>query len=183
VVDVTQATWGAAWRNKAQAAAAIGVSLMILATAVVLFIVYLRLNSDLSAFRSAVNCTTPAEALDSKSCRYDGPARIVATNRAGQLHATIAFDSLPGRTLTATFYTNDEPSPELVAVGAPTTAQVWKGSVTELAGKVTVDSPENPPTTQIGYAAPVIGVAGVILLFLSVMMARAAWRPRSASTR
>ena len=176
-----QAPSGAARGNKAQAVVAIAASVLILVFALILFILYLHWNGDLSAFRSAPPCSSPAGAMGSSgTCRYDGPATIVATNRTAQLHVTVGFESASDRTLTATFFTNDEPTPEQLATGATATAQVWKGAVTALAGHGTVDSPENPPTTQAGQAAPGFAVAGLVLLFLASMMARSAWRAQPA---
>lgn len=172
------APWGAAWRNKLQAALAVVFGLAALVTALVLFGLYLSYTADISAYRGAGNCASPGDALNSKSCRYVDQASVLSIHRGALLNVTLEFAALPDRSFSTSFASVHEPSVGALTVGGKASAELWNGHITDLAGHQTVDNPQNKPTDAFIGLAPFFALLGVGMLFGSILMVRAAWRPR-----
>ena len=83
---------------------------------------------------------------------------------------------MPGRTFSTSFATHNEPSSTALIVGTTTDAEVWAGMVTRLAGKVTVDNPENTPAQPYLEFTGMFIVGGLVILGLSAGLARDAWK-------
>lgn len=178
MTDAGAVPWGAAWRNKAQAALAIAVGLITIVAALVLLFFYFRDSGLIASYRSASSCATAGDAVAGDGCRYEGQARVLSVSRHDRLEAVVSFDSLPGRTFSTSFPNSDEPDSTALKVGATANGELWAGKVTQLAGKGTLDDPEPYPTTPLLVMAAILGVVGLVILFLSGQLARAAWRPR-----
>ncbi len=176
MTETGQAPWGAAWRKKAQAALAIAGGVFGVALALFLLVTYIRNSSDLAAYTSASTCACINEAVNAQSCRYEGQARVLSTSRPVRLQAQVAFDSLPGRTFTASFVVANEPDSTVLKVGGTVAAELWNGKVTRLAGKTSDDDPELDTTTPYLVGAAILGVWAAVVLVLGGLLARAAWR-------
>jgi hypothetical protein len=149
-----------------------------LLTCVVLVIFDVRDSGLISAYRSASNCSSPSDALNSDACRFQGQVLVVSTSRQTRLEAVVSFDSLPGRTFSTSFPTNDEPDSSALKAGATVAGELWGGKVTRLAGKATVDDPEGYPTSALLEIAAFLAILSLPLLALGVWLARAAPRPQ-----
>jgi hypothetical protein len=168
----------AAWQSKAQAAYAIGIGVVALIAAAVAFLMYLQHNSEMNAYESASTCASPSDALNGQGCRFDGQAHVLSTSRHDRLEAVVTFDALPTRTFSTSFPTHDEPSSTALRAGATSDGELWAGKVTRLAGKPTVDSPEPYPAQTFLIFAVFFSVSGLVIIFMSSRLARAAWRAK-----
>jgi hypothetical protein len=175
-LTAAEAPWGAAWRNKAQAALAIAAGVITAIASLVLVYFYSRDAGLISAYRSANICTSAEAALNGQICRYQGPARVVSTARHDRLEAVVSFNSLSGRTFSTSFPNDAEPDSAALKAGASADAELWDTKVTRLAGKPTVDDPEPYPTTPLLAMAAILGLVSVAILVLAVRLARTAWR-------
>jgi hypothetical protein len=88
----------------------------------------------------------------------------------------VEFDSISARTFSTSFPTNNEPSTTALSVGTTTDGELWAGKVTRLAGKMTADNPQIYPPQSYLEIALMIMVGGLVILGLSVGLARDAWR-------
>ncbi|HEV2032833.1 MAG TPA: hypothetical protein VGU71_01325, partial [Candidatus Dormibacteraeota bacterium] len=118
-------------------------------TCVVLIFFDVRDSGLISAYRSASNCPSTTDALSSDKCRFEGQAHVVSTSRQSRLEAIVSFESLPGRTFSASFPTTNEPDSSALRTGSTVLGELWNGRVTRLAGKPTVDNPEGYPTSAL----------------------------------
>jgi hypothetical protein len=143
-----------------------------LLTCVVLVFFDVRDSGLTSAYRSAPNCSSPSNALNTDSCRFQGPAYVISTSRQTRLEAVVSFDSLPGRNFSTSFPTNDEPDASTLKAGASLAGELWNGKVTRLAGKATVDDPEGYPTSALLEIAAFLALLSVPLLAIGVWLAR-----------
>jgi hypothetical protein len=173
---VAQYPDNAAWQARAQAKYAIGLGVFVLVVAGFAFILYLHYRGDISAFESAAQCASPGNAAAGQHCIYKGQAQVLSTGRHDRLEATIEFDSIPARTFSTSFATHNEPSSTALSVGTTTDAEVWAGMVTRLAGKVTVDNPENTQAQPYLEFTGMFIVGGLVILGLSAGLARDAWK-------
>lgn len=155
---------------------AIGIGVLVLLGAVTAFILYLHYSGDISAYQSAAKCASPGDASQGKACVYVGQAKVLSTGRHDRLEATVEFDSIPARTFSTSFPTNNEPSRTALSVGTTTDGEVWAGKVTRLAGKLTVDNPQIRPAQPYLEFAGMFLVGGLVILGLSAGLARVAWR-------
>jgi hypothetical protein len=126
----------------------------------------------ISAYRSASNCTSPSNALNSDSCRFQGQAQVLSTSRQTRLEAVVSFESLPGRTFSTSFPTNDEPDSSALKAGASVAGELWNGKVTRLAGKATVDDPVGYATSALVEIAALLAVLSLPLLAIGIWLAR-----------
>ena len=107
--------------------------------------------AELNAYRTATACASPADALNSESCRYTGAATVVGSSRQKLLSLELRFDGLAARAFTATFATGREPDAASASTGAQETGELWNGHVIKFAGGATTDDPEfRPPNLLIG---------------------------------
>jgi hypothetical protein len=166
---------GGSWRNKLQAVLVIAIAVIGLVTALVLLYFDRRDAAEISAYISASVCATPADAIGSESCRYEGRANVVSTRRDIRRYVVVAFDSMPGRTFSSSWPTKTEPDIALLSPGATIDAEVWNGKITKLGGTRTVDSPENVPMGLWELSA-FLAVLGLPLLAFGGQMVRSAWR-------
>jgi hypothetical protein len=173
------AIWGAAWRNKLQAVLMVAIAVIGLVAALVLVYFDRHDAAEISAYNSASLCAAPADAIGSETCRYEGQANIVSTNRDTRLYAVVAFDSMPGRTFSTSWPTKTEPDIAVLSPGAAIDAEVWNGKITKLGGTRTVDSPENVPMGLWELSA-FFAVLGLPLLVFGGLTARSAWRNQAS---
>jgi hypothetical protein len=129
------APWGAAWRKKAQAALAIAVGVIAVGNAAFFLYQDLRNTRDMAAYQSAKTCASANDAMHGSTCHYEGQARVLNTSRPVRLEVHVAFESLPGRTFTASFIVHNEPNSTTLKLGGTVAAELWNGQVTRLAGK------------------------------------------------
>lgn len=169
------AVWGASWRNKFQAVLYIAIAVISLISAPVVLYFDRHDAAEISAYNSASVCVAPADAIGSQTCRYEGQANVVSTRRDIRLYAVVAFDSMPGPTISASWPTNTEPDLASLRPGATISAEVWNGKVTKLGGTRTVDSPENVPMGLWELSA-FFTILGLPLLVFGGLTARSAWR-------
>jgi len=170
------APWGAAWRNKAQAAFAIVVGVAVVILGFFFLFMFLGNSSDLAAYSSASPCLSVNDAFNGRSCRYVGQARVLSTSRPVRLQVQVALDNLPGRTFTASFVVANEPSSSALKTGGTVAAELWDGKVTHLAGEPSDADPELDTTTPFLITAAILWVWGTLVIFLGGWLARAAWR-------
>lgn len=180
MTDAEPVVWGAAWRKKAQASLALAVGAISIGAGVFFFYLYLRDSSDLAAYRSATSCASVGDAVSGRGCRYNGQAQVISTSRHDRLEAVIAFDPLPRRTFTTSFPTKDEPGLIALKAGATAAAELWDGKVTHLASKMTVDDPERSQSTTYSIMSVIFGGSALVIFFLAIPLARAAWREKYA---
>jgi hypothetical protein len=147
-----------------------------LIAAAVAFVMYLQHSSAISAYQSASKCASSSDALNDQGCRYEGLAQVLSTGRHDRLEAVVRFDDLPTRTFSTSFPNNNEPSSTALKAGATADGELWAGKVTRLAGKPTVDNPEPYPAQTFLIFAIFFAVGGLVNLFMSSRLARAAWR-------
>jgi hypothetical protein len=166
----------AAWQARAQAKYAIGLGVFALVVAAMAFILYLHYKGDIGAYESAAQCASAGDAAQGQSCVYKGQARVLSTGRHDRLEAVVEFDSISARTFSTSFPTNNEPSTTALSVGTTTDGELWAGKVTRLAGKMTADNPQIYPPQSYLEIALMIMVGGLVILGLSVGLARDAWR-------
>jgi hypothetical protein len=140
---------------------------------VVLIFFDVRDSGLISAHRSASTCSSSSDALNSDRCSFEGQAQVVSTSRQTRLEAVVSFESLPGRTFSTSFPTNDEPDSSALKAGATVAGELWNGKVTRLAGKATVDDPEGYPTSALLEIAAFLAVLSMTLLAIGVWLARA----------
>jgi hypothetical protein len=126
----------------------------------------------ISNYQSASNCSSPSDALNGDACRFQGTAQVVSTSRQTRLEAVVSFESLPGRTFSTSFPTNDEPDSSALKAGATAAGELWNGNVTRLAGKATVDDPEGLPTSSLLEIAAFLAILSLPLLGIGVWLAR-----------
>jgi hypothetical protein len=155
----------------------------VFAVGVVLLVEYQSWTSDLNAYRGATACASPGDALLSKSCLFSAQAGILTVHRNNALVATVRFDALSDHTFSTSFPTNREPTGSALVAGGSAPAVLWNGRITDLAGEPTVDNPQDRPIDQFRNLAPFFAVMGLLILFGSTLMARAAWRPRQKAAR
>lgn len=172
------APWGAAWRKKAQAALAIAVGLIALGNSAFFLYQYLRNTRDLAAYQSAITCASANDAVNGSTCRYEGQARVLSTSRPVRLEVHVAFESLPGRTFTASFIVRNEPDSTALKVGGTVVAELWNGQVTHLAGKTPDADPELDTTTPFLITALISAAWALLVFFLVIPLARDAWRQK-----
>lgn len=137
---------------------------------------YLGNSSDLAAYSSASTCASINDAVTGRACRDEGQARVLGTSRPVRLQVQVAFDSLPGRNFTASFVVSNEPDSAALKAGGTVAAELWNGKVTRLAGKTSDADPVLDTTTPFLITAAILGVWGVLVIFLGGWLARAAWR-------
>ena len=166
----------AAWRKKVQAALAIAIGLAVVTLGFFFLDLYLNNSRDIAAYDSASTCASINDAVDGRSCRYEGQARVLGTSRPVRLQVQVAFDSLPGRTFTASFVVANEPDTTALKVGGTVAAELWNGKVTRLAGKTSDDDPGLDTTTPFLITAWISVVLGLIVIVLGALLARVAWR-------
>jgi len=166
------------WQSKAQAAYAVGLGVITFIAAALAFVMYQQHNSEMGAYQSASKCASPGDALNGQGCRYDGQTEVLSTRRQDRLEAVVRFDALPTRTFSTSFPTDNEPSSTALRAGATADGELWAGKVTRLAGKPTVDSPEPYPAQTYLTFAGFFAVGGLVILFMSSRLARAAWRKK-----
>ncbi|HEV2218111.1 MAG TPA: hypothetical protein VGV88_11125 [Candidatus Dormibacteraeota bacterium] len=131
-----------------------------------------------SAYAAASACASPAAALNSEACKYHGQARLLSKARNERLEITVGFDSLSGRTFSASFPAGEEPSAVDLVVDAPVDVTLWDGQITEVAGKYTFFSPDDlAPASSLGGGL-FFGLFGLVGLGLSSVLVRRAWRKR-----
>ncbi len=164
------------WRNKVQAALAIAIGVAVVIVGFFFLYLYLGNSSDIAAYTSASTCASVNDAVNGRSCRYEGQARVLGISRPVRLQVQVAFDSLPGRTFTASFVVANEPDSTALKVGGTAASELWNGKVTRLDGKTTDDDPELDTTTPFLITAAISVVLGLIVIVLGGWMARAAWR-------
>ena len=143
---------------------------------VVLLVNYFRHSSSIGAYRSASLCRSPADALNSQTCRFEGQVKVLSSTKSDQLHAVVAFDSIPGHIFNVTFPRFGEPPGGLPA-GETASATLWSGRVTVLSGLSTTDDPEDASPRSDLILSPFFGLIGLVGLFVSVRLARIAWAP------
>ena len=169
---------GVAWRKRAQAALAIAVGVFALGNSAFFLYQYLRNTRDVAAYQSATTCESANDALNGSTCRYEGQARVLSTSRPVRLEVHVAFDSLPGRTFTASFIVRNEPDSTTLKVGGTVAAELWNGQVTRLAGKTSDTDPELDTTTPFLVTALVSAAGALLVFFLAIPLARTAWRQK-----
>jgi hypothetical protein len=145
-----------------------------LLTCLVLVFFDIRDSGLISAYRSASDCSSPSDALNSESCLLQGQAQVVSTSRQTRLGAVVSFESLPGRTFSTSFPTNDEPDSSALKAGGTAEGELWNGKVTRLAGKPTVDDPEGYPTSSLLEIAAFLAILSLPLVAIGVWLTRAA---------
>jgi hypothetical protein len=163
--------------GKLQALIALTVFGVGLVTGLVLLFDSFRDRGTQAAFAAASVCASPAAALNSQGCEYEGQARLLSTARDNRLAVSVAFDSLPGRTFSTSFPKGMEPAGKLT-VGSLVPATLWDGRVIEIAGTETVDSPQQlaPPTAlALGLF---FGLFSLVGLLFTARLVRDAWRRR-----
>jgi len=170
--------WGAAWRNKVQAALAIAVGVIAVSNGIFFLFMYVANSADVAGYTSASMCSSAIDAVSGRGCRYEGQARVLSTSRPVRLEVTVAFGSLPGRAFTASFTVPNEPDSTALKVGGLVTGELWNGKVTRLASKVSADDPETYTTTPYLIIALFSGVFALVIFVLATSLARAAWRPK-----
>jgi len=174
----TPQPWGAAWRNKAQAALALAVGVIMVGNGIFFLVMYFGNNSDVAAYTSASTCASPTEAASGHGCRYDGQSRVIRTSRPVRLEVTVAFDGLPGRTFTASFTVPNEPDSTSLKVGGSVAAELWNGKVPRIEGKMSADDPVTFTTTPYLIVAAFSGMFAVVIFALAIPLARRAWRQK-----
>jgi hypothetical protein len=97
---------------------------------------------------------------------------VLSTSRQTRLEAVVSFESLPGRTFSTSFPTNDEPDSSALKAGASVAGELWNGKVTRLAGKATVDDPVGYPTSALVEIAALLAVLSLPLLAIGIWLAR-----------
>ena len=117
----------AASQSRAQAKYAIGVGVFVLVAAAAAFILYLYYGGQISVYESASSCASPGDALQGQSCSYKGQAKVLSASRHDRLEAAVELDSLPVRTFTTSFPTNNEPSGTALNAGTTTAGELWAG--------------------------------------------------------
>lgn len=172
------APWGAAWRNKAQAALAIAVGVICLGNAAFFLYQDLRNTGDMAAYQSATACASANDAVIRSNCRYEGQARVLSTSRPVRLEVNVAFESLPGRTYTASFVVRNEPDSAALKPGGTVAAELWNGQVTRLAGKTSDADPELDTTTPYLITALISAALAMLVFFLAAPLVRAAWQQK-----
>ena len=85
---------------------------------VVLVVFDVRDIGLISAYQSASNCSSPSDALNGEACRFQGQAQVIHTSRQTRLEAVVSFESLPRRTFSTSFPTNDEPDGSALKAGS-----------------------------------------------------------------
>ncbi|HEV2475259.1 MAG TPA: hypothetical protein VGX22_01875 [Candidatus Dormibacteraeota bacterium] len=172
------APWGAAWRRKAQAALAIAVGAITIVNAAFFLYQYLRNTRDIAAYQSATACASANDAVNGSTCRYEGQARVLSTSRPVRLEVHVAFESLPGRTFSASFIVRNEPDSTALKFGGAIAAELWNGQITRLAGKPSDADPELDTTTPFLITALISAALALLVFFLAIPLARAAWRQK-----
>jgi hypothetical protein len=151
---------------------ALVIAVLGLLACVVLVVFDVRDSGLISTYESASNCSLPLDALNTDTCRFENQAQVVSTGRQTRLEAVVSFESLPGRTFSTSFPTNDEPDSSALKAGATVAGELWNGKVTRLAGKATVDDPEGYPTFALLEIAAFLAVLSLPLLAIGVWLAR-----------
>jgi hypothetical protein len=151
---------------------ALVIAVLGLLACVALVIFDVRDGGIISAYHSASNCSSPSDALNGDACRFEGQALVVSTSRQTRLEAVVSFESLPGRTFSTSFPTNDEPDSSALKAGATVAGELWNGKVTRLAENATVDDPEGYPTSALLEIAAFLAVLSLPLLAIGVWLAR-----------
>ena len=172
---------GATWRNKLQAVLAICISVGVIGATLVMLVFYLSWSRDLADYRGAPPCTSPWEAVNSRACRYSSDAFVLSVVRDPFVDATVRFDAVSGRTFSSSFPKDRAPSSSALIAGSTARAVLWNGRITELAGDMTVDSPQDKPIDQFGGLVAFFGLLGIAMLLASILMVRDAWRPKLKS--
>jgi len=139
---------------------------------VVLVVFDVRDSGLISAYQSASNCSSPSDALNGEACRFQGQAQVIHTSRQTRLEAVVSFESLPRRTFSTSFPTNDEPDGSALKAGSTVAGELWNGKVTRLAGKPTVDDPEGYPTSGLLEIAAFLAVLSLPLLAIGIWLTR-----------
>ena len=178
MTEAGAAPWGAAWRKKAQAALAIAVGVISLGNAAFFLYQYLLNTRDMAAYQSATACASANDAVNGSTCRYEGQARVLSTSRPARLEVNVAFESLPGRTFTASFIVRNEPDSTALKFGGTVAAELWNGQVTRLVGKTSDADPELDTTTPFLITALISAASALPVFFLALPLARAAWRQK-----
>jgi hypothetical protein len=173
--------WGAAWRNKLQAVLGVCISVGVIGAALVMLVFYLSWSRDLADYRSAPPCTSPGDAVDSRVCRYSSNALVLSVVHDPFVDATVRFDAVLGRTFSTSFPKDREPSNLALVAGSTAPAVLWNGRITELAGEITVDSPQDKPIDQFGGLVAFFGLLGIAMLLACILMVRDAWLPKMRS--
>ncbi|MHB8614050.1 MAG: hypothetical protein ACYDAL_16750 [Candidatus Dormibacteraceae bacterium] len=155
---------------------AIGIGVIVLVGAMVAFLMFLQHSSAISAYQSASSCASPSDAMSGQACRFKGQTQVLSTSRHDRLEAVVSFDALSDRTFHTSFPNDNEPSSTALRGGATADGELWAGRVTRLAGKPTVDNPEPYPAQSFLVFATFFAVSGLVILFMSSRLAKAAWR-------
>jgi hypothetical protein len=154
---------------------AVAIGVLALVASGACFVLYFHFKADISAYESTPACAAPADALSS-DCRYAGPAQVLGTSRTDQLRATVQFAAVPGKTFTARFPKDNEPSSSALTAGAATDGELWSGKVSRLAGHPTSDNPQSTSAESILPIGWFFLVGALVIFGLSVGLARVNWR-------
>ena len=164
------------WRAKAQAVIAITIGCMSFIAGLLLGFLDYQLSSRLSAYQAAPACAVASDAAMGSSCQYTGSATVTGSSRQTTISIQLAFASIPGRTFTTAFATENEPTAGSVATGAVVTAKLWDGRVTRVGDVDTVDDPGNRPSPHgLLLGAAVFGCLGILGIVWGIQFARSAW--------
>jgi hypothetical protein len=162
--------------GKLQALIALTVFGVGLVTGLVLFFDSFRDRGTQTAYAAASGCASPATALNSQGCKYEGPGRLLSTARNNRLEASVAFDSLRGRTFGTSFPKGVEPAAGELIVGSLVPVTLWDGQITEIAGTDTVDSPHQlAPATALALGL-FFGLSSLVGLLFTARLMQNAWR-------
>lgn len=175
-MTVSSAGGVAAWRIKLQAAIPVVLGLIGVVVGVVNIVYYAQFNAETSTYQAAATCSSASQAAASDKCKYEGDAKVLSTSRDTRLEVTVSFDALSGRSFSTSFPTANEPAAGTLQAGSTAPAELWNGLVTQLAGKPTVDDPENLPAGQLLPLGLFFGILGAVIFVLGVLLARRAWR-------
>ncbi len=152
---------------------ALVIAVLGLLACLVLIFFDVRDSGLISAYHAASSCSSPSDALNTETCRFQGQAQVISSGRQTRLEAVVSFESLPRRTFSTSFPINDEPDSSALKVGASVAGELWNGKVTRLAGKPTVDDPEGYPTSVLLEIAAFLAVLSLPLLAIGVWLSRA----------
>jgi hypothetical protein len=132
-------------------------------------------GAELSAYQSASTCRSPSDALTGEQCIYTGPATVTGSTRQQKLSVDLEFSGLPGRTFTALFATDREPSQGPPSTGSSVGAELWNSHITKFDGVGTVDDPEYFAKNTL-VPGIIFSLVSLVALWWGIGFVRIAWR-------
>lgn len=164
----------APWRFKLQSAIAVAIGIVATGAGAVFLYFDFHNSAEAKAYRSALACSAPGDALIADSCRYTGPVTVTRSTRDTALTIDLVFSGLAGQTFTTRMPLSGAPPDAATATGATATAELWSSRVTRFADVTTADDPENQPM-NLALGGWIFVVTGLGFTAWALSLVRRAW--------